>query len=59
MRMDAPPPFKFDHNAPQVLKTADTVRTVKSYEDVGDDIGIDDLLDFGFGDFEKAPKFNL
>jgi len=58
-KMDAPPPFKFDHNAPQVLKTADTVRTVKSYEDVGDDIGIDDLLDFGFGDFEKAPKFNL
>jgi hypothetical protein len=58
--MDAPPPFKFDNTVgTQVLKTADTVRTVKSYEEVGDDIGIDDLLDFGFGDFEKAPKFNL
>jgi len=56
--LDAPLPQKFDRQMAQVVHE-EKVRTVRSYSGIGDELAIDDLLDFGFGDFEKAPKFNL
>ena len=53
-RMDAPIPSKFDlAAAPKAIVPDVEVRTVKNYgKDVAEDLGIDDLLDFGFGDLE-------
>jgi len=51
-------PTKFERSV-GIVRTEEKMKTVKSYSGVADDLAVDDLLDFGFGEFEKAPKFNL
>ena len=52
--MDAPLPQNYDRIDPsKMLAPQEEVRTVRNYgKEVAEDLGIDDLLDFGFGDIE-------
>lgn len=52
-------PTNFERSSVGIVRTEEKIKTVKNYSGVADDLAVDDLLDFGFGEFEKAPKFNL
>lgn len=60
---DAPLPERFEHaEAKEYTKNIisdENIRTVRDYSTCKDIIALDDLLDYGFGDFKASAKFNL
>lgn len=60
---DAPLPERFEHTEIKEQRknaiSEENIRTVRDYSTCKEIIALDDLLDYGFGDFKTGPKFNL